>query len=217
MALHLNLYREIHRQAARERRNPVKLAALAGLVFLLFLVLWYVYRLNTVSSLERKRADMQHTWVTLEPKMKEAVESEPALLAQQKSNQMLVEWVHQRFYWGPFLEKLVEVTPSNVQIVTLMGTVDPNKEKKTVDVLVKGVAAGVQPRTSAEEYRRSLQEGFAQVYGEVTAAFDANSLEDSPDTVQLDGQTLNTATFRIRLQLHPVATPKPGSEQGKSK
>jgi len=59
MALHLNLYHEIHRQAERERRDPVKLAGLAGVVFLVFLVFWYSYRLSVVRGVENKRNTLQ--------------------------------------------------------------------------------------------------------------------------------------------------------------
>jgi len=224
MALHLNLYYEIHRQAARERRNPVKLAALAGLLLLLCLVSWYIYRLSDVTSVESKRKDLQARWAKLEPEMKAAVENEPALLARQKSNQTLVERVQGRFYWAPFLQKFATVTPANIQVITLTGTltgvIDPAKDSgKTISVLVRGVAAGTQARTAAEDYRRALQAACSELYGEVSAGFDENSLEDGVDTVQINGETLGTATFRIRLQFHPPAlpTPKPASEPRKSK
>jgi len=220
MALHLNLYHEIHRQSERERRDPVKLAMLAGLVLAVLLALWYFYRLNTVGDLERKRSELQAMWTKLEPQMKAAVEIEPELLARQKSNQALVERIQQRFYWGPFLEKIATLTPEHIQILAFTGTVEPDKEVgKAVTVLVRGVAAGVQPRTSAEDFRRSLLQAFSGLYGDVSAGFDANSLEDGVENVQLRGQNLGTATFRIRLQIHPASPTEHSSsaEPGKSK
>ncbi|MCX6966798.1 MAG: hypothetical protein NTZ46_03295 [Verrucomicrobia bacterium] len=204
MALHLNLYHEIHRQEQRERRDPVKLAGLAALLFLVFLVVWFSYRLSVVNGVERKRNQLRISWNSVEPQMKKAVEDEARLLAQQKSNQALVERVHERFYWASFLGKMVAATPSHVQLLTFTGELGAEKEK-TVDVLVRGLAAGAQPRTAAEDYRRSLQEKLAVAYSNVSVVFDANSLEDSMESVTLDGQTMGTATFRIRVQFNPKA------------
>ena len=80
------------------------------------------------------------------------------------------------------------------------------EKKKTINVLLRGVAAGAQPRTAAEDFRRSLQERLAGKYNEVSVIFDANSLEDGADTVALEGQTLATATYRIRVQFTPKTT-----------
>jgi len=210
MALHLNLYHEIHRQEDRERRDPVKFAALVAVVVMLLLVLWYFYRLSAVVKIEMQRNTLQSSWATLSPQMKSASDSETLLLARQKNNQALVERLQGRFYWAPLLEKLAAIVPPNVQIVSLDGDLSQDKTKpKTVDVLMRGVAAGVQPRTAAEDFRRSLQVGFSELYNEVSVVFDANSLEDAPENVQLAGQTLGTSTFRIRVQFKPGISPAP--------
>ena len=205
MALHLNLYHEIHKQALREQRDPVKLAGLAGILFLVFLALWFSYRLSVVGGLERKRDELQITWSRLEPQMKAASENETRSLARQKSNQALFERIHERFYWAPLLEKCAAATPANIQILSLTGEVVADKEnnKQMIKVLLRGVAAGVQPRTAAEDYRRTLEERLAALHSEVGVVFDANSLEDGTETVTLDGKTLSTATFRLRVQFNP--------------
>ncbi|MEI6562253.1 MAG: hypothetical protein WCO68_09245 [Verrucomicrobiota bacterium] len=208
MALHLNLYHEIHKQAERERRDPVKLAGLAAVMALVFLVLWFSYRLSAVNAVERKRNELQASWKSLEPQMNAAGENETRLLAQQKSNQALFERIHERFYWAPLLETLATATPAHIQIVSLTGDAGASKENnKAIMVLVRGVAAGLQPRTAAEDYRRTLQERLAALYSEVSVVFDANSLEDGTETVTLEGQTMATATFRIRLQFNPKPAP----------
>ena len=204
MALHLNLYHEIHRQAERERRDPVKLAGLAALLFAMLLVFWYFYRLSVVSRVEAKRQQVRSDWSHLEPEKKAAVENEVRLLAQQKSNQALFERLNERFYWAPLLDEIATFTPTNIQIVSFEGVLDNGKEKKkTITVLVRGVAAGLEPRTVAEDFRRSLRDRLAARYPDVSVQFDANSLEDGVESVTLDGQTLGTATFRIRAQFKP--------------
>lgn len=216
MALHLNFYHEIHRQSERERRDPVKIAGLVALLLVILMVGWYFYRYSEFSALQRKQRAVEVVWSKLEPEMKAAEGSKEALLARQKTNQFLVHRLHGRFYWATLLERLAAVTPVNVQIVTFAGDLEEDKEgKKTVNLLIKGIAAGEQPRTEAESFRRLLQEKLAMVYSGVSAVFDANSLEDGSETVLLHGQTLSTATFRIRVQFSVAApaavtpTPKP--------
>ena len=221
MAFHLNLYHEIHKQAARERRDPFKLAMLAGIVFMLLLTFWYFYRMTSVGSLETKSRNMAHQWTKLEPQLKASIEEEPKLLARQGSNQALVERLQNRFYWAPFLERLAAAAPSHVQIVALNGDVEvkevDTKEKsegkkakqKTMTMLLRGVAAGTQPRTAADEFRLSLRKVFSEFYSEVSAEFDANSLENGVEMVQLEGEPLGTATFRIRLSFKPAVPPAP--------
>lgn len=213
MALHINLYHEIHRQADRERRDPVKLASLGLVMLLLCLVLWYFYRTSVVRGIETRRNDLKAQWAKLEPQLKASLEQEPKLLTRQKTNQELIERLHGRFYWAPMLARLQAITPPNVQILSLAGDIDPNKDatgaKPPMSLLVRGVAAGPMPRAAAEEFRQALQTGFAQVYSEVSVVFDANSLEDGLEMIQLNGQTLPTANFKIRVLFRqPAATPE---------
>jgi Tfp pilus assembly protein PilN len=211
MALHINLYHEIHRQAARERRDPIKLASLGLLLILLTLVLWYFYRASEVRKLEIRRNELKDQWARLEPRLKEALEKEPKLLLQQKSNEELVERLHGRFYWAPLLAKLQAIVPENVQITAVIGDVDVSKEGKKLpmSLLLRGVAAGTLPRAAAEEFRQSMQAGLSQSYSEVSAVFDANSLEDGLEMVQLNGQTLPTANFAIRILFKKPAPEAP--------
>ena len=211
MALHINLYHEIHKQADRERRDPVKLASLGLVVILLCLVLWYFYRSSTVRGLEVRRNVLRDQWAKLEPQLKTALDNEPKLLTQQKTNQELMERLQNRFYWAPVLAQLQALVPPNVQIIALAGDIAPPKEgkKPPMSLLMRGVAAGAMPRAAAEEFRQALQAGFSQAYSDVSVVFDANSLEDGLEMVQLNGQTLPTANFKIRVLFkQPAASPE---------
>jgi len=204
MALHLNFYHEIHKQSERERRDPIKLAWLAAIILVVFLALWYFYRLSVVNGVEAQRNAIRSAWAAIEPKGRAAIEKEAQLLALQKNNQALVERLHGRFYWAPFLKEFAEATPPFIQIVSLTGDVDVSREKKrTIIVMVRGLAAGTPPRAAADAYRLALQKRLAAFATEVSVGFDGNSLEDGPETVQLNGQTLGTAAFRIRIQFTP--------------
>lgn len=210
MALHLNFYHEIHKQAEREARDPVKIGGLVALVVAIIAVGWYFYRMSEVSTVDGQRNSLLATWRTVEPELKKAEAGKDAVLARQKSNKLLIERLRGRFYWAPVLERLVDCTGLNVQLVSVSGELTEEGDAKSVNLSLKGVAAGEQPRTAAENFRRTLQEKFTAAYGSATALFDANSLEDEAETVNLNGQTLSTAAFRIRVKF-AVGAPAPSA------
>ena len=199
MALHINLYNELQKQAQARRRDPVKLAILSGVLLVALFVFYYGYRRSVVGGLDVKVSGLKDEWAQLQPQQTNAKAREAELLGQQKANQALVARVQSRFYWAPFLERFGLAVPGNVQITSLVGD-SPAPGKPTVTVLLSGIAAGQQPRSVAEQFRITLQQKLSKDYGGLEAMFDANSLEDGAATVDLNGQSLSTATFRIRLQ-----------------
>ena len=209
MALHINLYNEIQKAELARRRDPLKLASFAGIAFAVLLAFYYLYRWNAVSGVDSEAKRLLAEWSKVEPRQKQAIAQEQDLRNQQKANQLLVERVQNRFYWGPIFEELASVVPRNVQITSLVG--DADLQKPPVTLLLAGVAAGQEPRTVAEQFRLALQQKLAATRKEVLVSFDANSLEDSPNTISLDGKSLATATFKIRVQLRskPVAEVPP--------
>lgn len=212
MLLHLNLYHEIHRQAERERRDPFKIAMLAGLLIVILMIGWYFHRYAAVSSVQRQCDTLRATWTGLEPELKKAEASKENVLARQKIHRVLLDYLRGRFYWGPVMGQIAEITPVNVQLISITGDLVEKDGAKNVTLYFKGVAAGDQPRTAAEQFRKALQEKFASAYGSASALFDANSLEEDAETVTLNGQTLGTAAFRIGVKFTvatPTGTPTP--------
>lgn len=197
MAFHLNLFHEIHTEAHQRARDPVKLAGLGLAVIALFMVGFYLYRMNAVGKVTRKRAAMARQWTSLEPKMKKA-ESDAVTFARQKEvNAALIERLDNRFYWAPFLERLTQSVPPHVQITSLSGEWSPNL--RSVELILSGIAAGQQPRVEAEAFRVGLEKELGAFYSEVSAGFDAHSLEETQQMIEYGGQQLRTARFRIRL------------------
>ncbi|MEI6349576.1 MAG: hypothetical protein WCP06_00550 [Verrucomicrobiota bacterium] len=212
MALHINLYNEIQKAEQARRRDPLKLAGLAGIVVAFLFAFYYLYRLSVVSGAEAKAGGIAAEWSKLEPRQKKAAEQETEAIARTRTNQALVERVQSRFYWAPLLEEVASVVPPNVQITSLAGEVEPRKTPASI--VLSGVAAGQQPRTAAEKFRLALQEKLSASKLDVSVSFDANSLEDSIEVVRLEGQMLPTATFKIRVLIKdklaaaaPSATP----------
>ena len=215
MALHINLYNELQKEAQARRRDPAKLAMLGGVALAVLMVFYYGYRRSAVAALDAHAGGLRAEWTRLQPDQTAAKAREAELMVQQKANEALVERLQGRFYWAPFLERLGRAVPANVQIASLVG--EFSDRKKPVSVLLNGIAAGQQPRTVADDFLKTLQQKLSKDYEALTAQFDANSLEDGAATVDLNGQALPTATFRIRLQFkaeppapaQAAATPSP--------
>ncbi len=199
MALHLNFYHEIQREAQARARDPVKLAGLAGAALAVLLLAYYGYRSYAVSRVEAKLASVQKEWKRLEPAQAEAKKREAELFVLQKSNKALVDRLHGRLYFAPLLDKIATATPPTVQITSLAA--DYADPEKPATVLVSGIAAGLQPRSAAEAFRLALEKEVSGQYPKATASFDANSLEEAEENIEWSGESLHTARFKIRLTL----------------
>ena len=207
MALHINLYHEIYKEEQARRRDPAKLATYAGIALVVLLIGIYGYEWISIEAVRSQAQEQERQWKKLEPQATAAKAKEADLLAQQKVNAALVDRLQSRFYWAEFLTHFQEVVPANVQITQFNGDVDAQKSKQA-NITLNGVAAGEQARTAAEDFRVGLQQKLAPYYSDVSAIFDGNSLEDSQEVVQLNGKSLNTVTFRIRLQFK-ITPPAP--------
>ncbi len=210
MALKINLYHEVLKAEQDRRRDPFKLATLAGIAIACLFIVYYLYRLGSVSGLHAKAGGLRAQWSKLEPQQTAAVAREAQLNLQLKANQIFINRLQGRFLWGPFLQTLAVAVPPEVQITDLSAS--PPAAGKSGDALITGLAAGQEPRGVAEKFRARIQQKFGAVYSDVSAKFDANSLDDSPMTVQMDGKTLNLATFRIRMVFKNVIPPAAASQ-----
>ena len=205
--LHLNLYNELQKQEQARQRDPVKLVALGVVLFVLLLISYYGYRRSVVAGLETQIGGIKDEWARLGPQQIAAHAREVELLAQQKINQALIDRLQGRFFWAPFMERFGKEVPPFIQITSFTGSAPARG--KPIGVLIAGVAAGAQPRSVAEQFRNALQQKLAPFYDGMEVVFDSNSLEDSTQTVAINGQTLATATFRMRLSFKPEPPPTP--------
>ncbi len=205
MALHLNFFHEIRQQEKQRARDPRKLVGLAAAVVALIMVGYYLSRSNTVSSLNQEMARMQGEWRDLEPKQKKAKSDAVELERERKRNAAITTGVEGRFYWAPLLEQVAALVPPTVQVRSLAGDYAPpgSVDKPAVDVRISGLAAGNNARAAADAFRTRLRDGLEGRYPGLTVNFDANSLEETGDTVTHEGQTLHVARFRIRLSFNP--------------
>lgn len=201
MAFQLNLYHELHKEAQARARDPLKLATLAGIGIGGFMVLYYGFQYLSVSNREGRARDLQEQWRQKEPELKKAVDMEVELLAAQKTNKALMERVQGRFYWAPFFDRFIEVVPPEVQI---QGMECSEEGKGAKVVTLRGLAAGVEPRSVAENFRLSLQAKLGERYDAVSVSYTGNdSLVETQETVELNGETLAVARFGLKISFAP--------------
>jgi Tfp pilus assembly protein PilN len=214
MALHINLYHEIQKQRALQRRDPLKLsiyglaaigAALAG---------YYFLQLGKLHSVKSELAVIQAEFNALQPQTKAAKEREDELSSKVRSSELLVKRIENRFYWAPLLEQLMQSVPKDVQLTKLSADISGEGLRKC-SMTIDGLSAGTDPRKVAEELRTSITEKFGPKYKEVRATF--KSLEDATELAMLDGQQVPTATFAINVNLTTGEAAAPPAAPRKTK
>jgi Tfp pilus assembly protein PilN len=123
MALHLNLLHEEILEQRQRQRDPLKIGmlVLAGCGALLFLYYaWNAYRtLEIKARLSSKEAE----WKKLEPQVTKAQKRSAELTDMINTTRVLDDYIDNRFFWGPFLEKLARCVPPNAQLTNLEASV----------------------------------------------------------------------------------------------
>ncbi|MGV3533560.1 MAG: PilN domain-containing protein [Chthoniobacteraceae bacterium] len=198
MALHLNLYHEVQKQAALRRRDPLKLSLYGmGAVALAFAG-YYFLQVGTYSSIASENRAAQSEYDTLKSKAELAQKRADEISAMLATSKKLTERIDGRLYWAPILEQLTSAVPAEIQLTRLAGDSSGESVKRS-SLTVDGIAAGEEPRQVAEEFRRRVAERFGEKYQSASATF--KSLEDSPETVRINGKITPTATFSINIQM----------------
>lgn len=202
MALHLNLHHEIQKQELQRRRDPLKLGMMGMMVIAVGFLGYYFYRLENVRSVNSELSRLQAQWSATEPKLKAAQTREAEIEATLKTKAVLVQLIENRFYWAPLLEKVLVSVPREVQVTKLDG--EMGDKLKAGSLLVSGISSGDQPRKVAEDLRTTFVNKLSEKYKGVNSSF--KGLEDSEQTVHIDGKTVATATFSMQFQLAMDAT-----------
>jgi len=206
MALHLNLLHEEILEQRQRQRDPLKIGmiALVGCGVLLFLYYtWYAYRTLEIKS---RLTTIERAWNKIEPKVTAAQKRVTDLEGVNKTTRALDDYIDNRFFWAPVLQKVSRCVAPNTQLTNFEGAVqDENRE---IDVSLEGIAAGREPRSVAEDLRQMLLEQFHQSYSDVKAEF--KTLEDLDTIVNVAGTHMATAHYILTVNFNPAAMPKPG-------
>lgn len=210
MALHLNLYHEVQKQEALRRRDPLKLSLYGmGAVALAFAG-YYFLQVGKHSSVASENRAAQSEYDTLKSKADLAQKRADEITVMLDTSKKLTERIDSRLYWAPILEKLATAVPPNIQLTRLAGDAS-GEDVKRCTLTIDGIAAGEEPRQVAEEFRKSIADRFGEKFQTASATF--KSLEDSAESVRVDGKLTPTATFSINIQLQSGTSDKSASLQ----
>ena len=208
MALYLNLYHEVQKQKALQRRDPMKFAVAGLAAVALLLAGYYLLQLNSLRTLTNELKSLEADYAKMGPKAEAAKKRSAEAEVTVKVGDMLVKRMEGRFYWAPVLADLVKATPRDVQVIKFSGDVT-GEETKRCNLVVEGIAAGEDARKVAEDFRRALQDQFSEKDKGVKPTF--RSLEEAAETVALDGKKLPTAAFTITIPMEFGAEPAPAA------
>jgi hypothetical protein len=197
MALHINLYHEVLRQEIQRKRDPLKLSIYVLVAVAALLVGYYMLRFGQVRYLQNQVRAKSNEWTQVEPKASAARKESAEIGALLKTSETLVTRIEGRFFWAPLFEELVKIAPKDVQITNLNGEMQRDKPGAFI-LMVSGLAAGGEPRKTAEDFRTGLQQALAGKYKQVTAVF--RSLDESSEKAVVNAQAMPTVNFTIYIR-----------------
>jgi hypothetical protein len=215
MALHLNLLHEEILEQRQRQRDPLKIGifVLAGCGALMFLYYaWTGYRTLEIKS---SLAAVQRDWKKVEPKVTAAQKRSAELNSIINTTRVLDDYIENRFFWAPLLERISHCVAPNAQLTGLEGVV--HEDGRGITLTVDGVAAAREPRSAAEDLREMLLEQFKKSYDDVQVEFKA--LEDLDGVASVGGMKVPMAHYVIVANFQPktFAKPTPTPAQRKRK
>ncbi|HLW35303.1 MAG TPA: hypothetical protein VKS98_06560 [Chthoniobacterales bacterium] len=212
MALQLNLLHEEILEQRQRQRDPLKIGmlVLAGCGAILFLYYaWNAYRtLEIKTRLSHVTAD----WKKIEPEVTKAQKRATELTNIINATRVLDDYIDNRFFWGPFLEKLSRCVPPNAQLTNLEGVVLDEDKGGGISVTIDGSTAAREPRSAAEDLRQMLLEQLGKTYFDVKVEF--KTLEDMETVANVGGTNVPMSHFTLGITFNsskskPAATPAP--------
>lgn len=206
MALHLNLLHEEIAEHRQRQRDPLKIGTMLLCALALLMVMFYMWKAYQTLGVKSRLAAVEADWAKVEPRVTAAQNRAAELTTIIGTTKVLDGLVEERFFWGPFLEKLSRCVAPNAQLTSVDGSV--GEANKLVTVAVEGIAAGREPRAAAEELRQLLSEQLAQGYRDVKVEFKA--LEDLDTIVNVAGDNMPMARYVLGVTFNPAA-PEPAA------
>src|SRR6266478_2586961 len=220
MALHLNLLHEEILEQRQRQRDPLKIGMLVLSSCGALLFLYYAWNGYRTFEIRAKLSGVEAEWKKLEPKVTQAQKRSAELTDLINTTRVLDDYIDNRFFWGPFLEKLSRCVPPNAQVTSMEATLLDDEKGGSVSVTIDGVAAAREPRSAAEDLRKMLLEQLGKSYRDVKAEF--KTLEDVETVANIGGTNVPMSryillvTFNPNAVAKPAATPAPGRRKQKT-
>jgi Tfp pilus assembly protein PilN len=204
MALHLNLLHEEMLEQRQRQRDPLKIGimVLAGLGALFFL--YYMFNAYRTLEIKSRLSAVERNWTKIEPDVTAADKRVAELEGIIKTTSALDNYIENRFFWAPFLQKISHCVPPNAQLTSLDASV--LDENKGISVSLEGVAAGREPRSVAEDLRQMLIEQLGHGYSGVKVEF--KTLEDLDTIVSVGGSNMPMAHYVLAINFNPSPAAK---------
>src|SRR5213078_362110 len=207
MALHLNLLHEEILEQRQRQRDPLKIGILMLLSCGAILFLYYAWNAYQTFEIKAKLSAVDGDWKKIEPRITEAQKRSTELTNIIDTTRVLDDYIDNRFFWGPFLEKLSRCVPPNAQLTGMEAGV--LEDDKGVTITIDGVAAAREPRSTAEDLRQMLLEQIGKNYHDVKAEF--KTLEDIETVANLGGTNVPMSRYVLSVTFNPNAVAKPGA------
>ena len=209
MALHLNLLHEEILEHRQRQRDPLKIGIMVLIgcgVLMLLNYAWTAYRALEMKS---RLGAVQREWAKVEPKVTAAQKHATELTNMVNATRTLDNYIDNRFFWAPLLEKVSRCVAPNVQLTGFDGQF---LEDGGVSLTIEGLAAAREPRSAAEDLRQMLLEQLEKSYHEVKVEF--KTLEDAESVANIGGVKTPMAHYTISATFKVTAAPKPSPPPG---
>ena len=206
MALHLNLLHEEILEHRQRQRDPLKIGMMVLAGFGALLLLYYMFNAYRTLETKSRLSAVERNWTKIEPEVTAADKRVAELEGVIKTTSALDNYIENRFFWAPFLQKVSHCVPPNAQLTSLEASV--LDENKGVSVSLEGVAAGREPRSVAEDLRQMLIEQLGHGYSGVKVEF--KTLEDLDTIVNVGGTNMPMAHY-LAINFNPSPTAKSGA------
>ena len=199
MALHLNLLHEEILEHRQRQRDPLKIGMMVLAGFGALLLLYYMFNAYRTLEIKSRLSAVERNWTKIEPEVTAAHKRVAELEGVIKTTRALDDYIENRFFWAPFLQKVSHCVAPNTQLTNLEATV--LDENKGVSVSIEGVAAGREPRSVAEDLRQMLIEQLGHSYSGVKVEF--KTLEDLDTIVNVGGANMPMAHYLLAVNFNP--------------
>src|SRR6266567_8180305 len=213
MALHLNLLHEEILEQRQRKRDPLKIGILVLVSCGTLLFLYYAWNAYQTFEIKAKLSAIDGDWKKLQPQVTQAKKRSTELTNIIDTTRVLDDYIDNRFFWGPFLEKLSRCVPPNAQLTGMEAGV--LEDDKGVTITIDGVAAAREPRSAAEDLRQMLLEQLGKSYHDVKVEF--KTLEDVEAVANLGGTNVPMARYILSITLNPNAAAKPAATPAPSR
>src|SRR5260370_17779494 len=164
MALHLNLLHEEILEQRQRQRDPLKIGILVLASCGALLFLYYAWNAYQTLEIKAKLSGIEAEWKKLEPKVSQAQKRSAELTDLINTTRVLDDYIDNRFFWGPFLEKLSRCVPPNAQITSMQANLADEAKESAVTVTIDGWAAAPEPRSSAQDLPQIFLYHFCHNY-----------------------------------------------------